>query len=405
MKIDAMPKTSDSPLRICMITDCYPPSIGGIENHVYALSRELARLGHRVTVVTHREVHPRKGQAAPVVIPTGVEVIRLRGLTLRLPDGSDPALNPSMIAQLGRLLAEREFDIVHGHTVESPFVLALMRKAARMGFPTIITKHSMVERPKRPPRVGGIMRAWMTAIVNQFTAYIAVSEPAAQELRKSKSKGFVIHNAIDMNLFRPDTTLRATVRASLGFSDQHIVIGFLSRFVPSKGILELVRVGERLAQQDARLRFLLVGGGPLKERAEQEVLKNGLADRFRFVGFQAWTQTPAYLNAMDIFAFPSQSEGFGMALLEAMACGLPAVTTDRTGTQDIVRPGETALVADSTEDLESHLALLISDETLRQRLGAAARRAVEQSMDWTAVARQTAEAYRETIALKRGVPR
>ncbi len=400
-----MTTIQQTPLRICMVTDCYPPSVGGIENHVYALSRELGRLGHHVTIVTHSEVRPRKSPPAPVTVPPGVEVERLRGLTLRLPDGSDPAVDPSMVGQLARLLREREFDIVHGHTVESPFVLALMRKAARMGFPTIITKHSMVERPKRLPLVGALMRAWMVAVVNQFTAYIAVSEPAAEELSRSKSKPFVIHNAIDMDAFRPDPSLRAKMRAALGFGDQNLVIGFLSRFVPSKGVVELVRVGEQLAERDDRLRFLLVGGGPLKRRVENDVAKNGMADRFRFVGFQPWDQTPAYLNAMDIFAFPSQSEGFGMALLEAMACGLPAVTTDRSGTQDIVRPGETAIVADSLEELEASLALLINDEALRKRLSIAARQAVENSMDWNAVARRTAEAYRETIALKRGEER
>lgn len=401
-QIKAMRHMQETPLRICMVTDCYPPSVGGIENHVYALSRELGRLGHRVTVVTHREVRSRKSEPKPIVVPPGVEVVRLRGLTLRLPDGSDPAVDPSMVGQMARLLREHEFDIVHGHTVESPFVLALMRKAARMGFPTIITKHSMVERPKRPPMVGAIMRAWMIAVVNQFTAYIAVSEPAAEELNGSKSKPFIIHNAIDMDAFRPDPSLRAQMRAALGFGDQDIVIGFLSRFVPSKGIVELVQVGERLAEHDERLRFLLVGGGPLKRKVERDVARNGTADRFRFVGFQPWNQTPAYLNAMDIFAFPSQSEGFGMALLEAMACGLPAVTTDRSGTQDIVRPGETAIVADSLDQLEASLALLINDATLRKRLGAAARQAVESSMDWNAVAQRTAEAYGETIRLKRG---
>lgn len=397
-----MAPTHETLLRICMVTDCYPPSVGGIENHVYALSRELGRLGHRVTIITHREVRPRESPPRPVVVPPGVEVVRLRGLTLRLPDGSDPAIDPRMVEQLAHLLRERPFDIVHGHTVESPFVLALMRKAARMGFPTIITKHSMVERPKRPPIVGSLMRAWMVAVVNQFTAYIAVSAPAAKEMSRSRSKPFVIHNAIDMDTFRPDPSLRAKMRAALGFGEQNLVIGFLSRFVPSKGVVELVQVGEQLAEHDERLQFLFVGGGPLKQRVERDVAKNGMADRFRFVGFQPWDQMPAYLNAMDIFAFPSQSEGFGMALLEAMACGLPAVTTDRSGTQDIVHPGETAIVADSLDDLRASLTLLINDETLRRRLGVAARHAVEHSRDWNAVARRTAEAYRQTIALKRG---
>ncbi len=201
---------------------------------------------------------------------------------------------------------------------------------------------------------------------------------------------------------RPNPSLRAQMRAALGFRDQHLVIGFLSRFVPSKGIVELVHVGERLAQRDDRVHFLLVGGGPLKQKVERDIAESGLADRFRLVGFQPWERTPAYLNAMDLFAFPSQSEGFGMALLEAMACGLPAVTTDRSGTQDIVHPGETAIVADSLDELEASLEILIRDESLRRRLGTAARQAVERSMDWEAVAHRTADAYRETIALRRG---
>ena len=384
-----------------MVTDCYPPSVGGIENHVYALSCELSRLGHSITIVTHREVKPRGARVEPPVVPPGVEVVRLKGLTLRFPNGGDPALDPRMVGQMARLLGEREFDIVHGHTVESPFVLALMLKAASMGFPTILTKHSMVERPKRPPVIGHLMRAVMVKIMDQFTAYIAVSEPAADELCGSMARSFVVRNAIAMELFRPVPSLRAVTRTALGYDDEHIVVGFLSRFVPSKGLLDLVDIGLDLAEQDSRVRFLLVGDGPLRSRVERETRHAGLADRFRIVGFQPWAQTPAYLNAMDVFAFPSQSEGFGMALLEAMACGLPAVTTDQSGTQDVIQDGETALAARSLDEFRAGLQRLVADPELRRQMSIAARDAVVRGQGWEAVARRTAEVYRKTMSVRK----
>jgi glycosyltransferase involved in cell wall biosynthesis len=100
---------------------------------------------------------------------------------------------------------------------------------------------------------------------------------------------------------------------------------------------------------------------------------------------------------MDLFAFPSQSEGFGLALLEAMACGLPAVTTDQSGTQDVVRNGETAFMSHSLTEFEQTLRLLIADAELRRRMGGAARDGVVRSQSWAAVARQTADAYRQVM--------
>lgn len=386
-------------LHIAMVTDCFPPGIGGIENHVHALSRELGRIGHKVTVVTHREVRPRGVPPAPVVIPPGVEVARLRGFTPRL-YGSDPALDPRMIGQFVEMLKGNRFDVVHGHTVGSLLVAALLLKASQLGYPTIVTKHSMVIRPRRLPLVSSLLRRLMLHVSNQMTAHIAVSEPAADELRGTRSKVYVIHNAIDTGMFHPDAELRQQTRASLGFRDEHVVIGFMSRFVGSKGILDLVDVAAHLAERLPQIRFLLVGDGPLRQRVEQHIRQAGLEDSFRLVGFQPWARTPAFLNAMDIFAFPSQSEGFGMALLEAMACGLPAVTTDQSGTQDVIVDGETALAADSLEELEEGLARLALDADLRRQMGARAREAVEHSMGWSTVARQTADVYREAIRLK-----
>jgi glycosyltransferase involved in cell wall biosynthesis len=388
------------PLRICMVTDCYPPSIGGIENHVYALSRELGRLGHAVTLVTHKEVKPHGVRPVPpVVVPPGVELVRLHGFTPRL-YGSDPALGLSMPGQFARLLESQEFDVAHGHTMGSALVVALMLEAARHGLPTVITKHSMITRPGRPRSITNLLCWGMTRLANHFTAHIAVSEAAAEELGGTQSKVFVIYNAIDTGLFRPDTGLRQETRSRLKFGEQDVVVGFMSRFVASKGILELVDISARLAEQVPNVRFLLVGDGPLRSRVERHIHQLGLKERFRLVGFQPWGRTPSYLNAMDVFAFPSHSEGFGLALMEAMACGLSAVTTDQSGTQDVLVHGETAFTADSLDAFAEDLLCLVSDAALRAQMGERARQAVEHALGWNTVARRTVEVYREAIALQ-----
>ncbi|MGB9879611.1 MAG: glycosyltransferase, partial [Anaerolineae bacterium] len=94
-------KNKDSKLRICMLTDCYPPAVGGIEAHVYSLACELARLGHSVDVVTHRslisEAEHQFPQADPVEQPATVKVHRLDGFVARI-WGADPVLDPRIVS-------------------------------------------------------------------------------------------------------------------------------------------------------------------------------------------------------------------------------------------------------------------------------------------------------------------
>ncbi len=402
MAIASETKQSEQPLRICMVTDCFPPSIGGIEHHVYALSRELGRQGHKVTVVTHKEVPP-DGQSAGTAVdmPDGVELVRLPGVTLRL-RGGDPAVAPTMIGRFARVVRASRFDIAHGHTVESPFVTALMLKAKSLDLPTVVTKHSMIARPNRSTVLSKWLDGLMLRVADRFTAHIAVSEAAASELQGTESRVFVIHNAIDVDTFRPDQDLRAKTRAALGFEDDQVVMGFMSRFVASKGLLELVDAAADLVERLPQARFLLVGDGPQRPQVERQIRELGLESRFVLTGFMPWTETPAHLNAMDVFAFPSHSEGFGLALLEAMACGLPAVTSDQSGTQDVIVDGRTALAVDSVQGLKEGLLRLGMDAGLRAQVGRQARQAVEKDLGWAAVARRTVEVYREAIRLEKG---
>jgi glycosyltransferase involved in cell wall biosynthesis len=113
---------------------------------------------------------------------------------------------------------------------------------------------------------------------------------------------------------------------------------------------------------------------------------------------QPFDRVPALLNALDLFAFPSRGEAFGISLLEAMACGLPSVALGKWGVKEFVDDGETGLLADSPAEFYDKLSLLASDAALRSAIGSAARRAVEARYSWPAVAAETVAFYRQLLA-------
>jgi glycosyltransferase involved in cell wall biosynthesis len=112
---------------------------------------------------------------------------------------------------------------------------------------------------------------------------------------------------------------------------------------------------------------------------------------------QPFDRVAPLLNALDVFAFSSKGEGFGISLLEAMACGLPSVAFGRWGVKELVIDEETGLLADSPAEFSEKLRRLASDSRLRGRLGQAALRSVEQKFSWPRVAADTVAFYRELI--------
>ncbi len=172
---------------------------------------------------------------------------------------------------------------------------------------------------------------------------------------------------------------RAEARALLGVPKDAMVIGTLARLVPEKRIDLLLEAVARLAGRTTPAPFLLVGGdGP--ERAALEARAALLmGDRARFLGYVPDPE-PLY-GAMDVFALPSDLEGFGMVYLEAALQGVPSVATAVGGVPDAIEDARTGLLVPprDVDALEAALAELVRDEPLRRRFGEQARtRALER---------------------------
>ncbi|BDR53861.1 putative glycosyltransferase EpsF [Bombiscardovia nodaiensis] len=142
-----------------------------------------------------------------------------------------------------------------------------------------------------------------------------------------EAKNFkVVRNAIDLKKYSFNRAIRDKYRAKLGLQNK-LVIGNVGRLSKEKNHLFLLQTFQQIHQRNPNSALLLVGGGPLQESLARKVHELGLSDSVHFTGSvpDVWS----YLQAMDVFVFPSSFEGLGMSVIEAQAAGLPCIVSDR----------------------------------------------------------------------------
>lgn len=141
----------------------------------------------------------------------------------------------------------------------------------------------------------------------------------------SSSRFSVLPNAFDVPLFRYNGKVRKEIRKELGFEGE-LVIGHVGRMMPVKNHRFMLEILQRLIQHGMHAKLLLVGDGPSRAGIEQAIVERDLVDRVVCVGSQP--DIPKYLQAMDLFLFPSLYEGLGSAVVEAQSAGLPCIVSD-----------------------------------------------------------------------------
>ena len=227
----------------------------------------------------------------------------------------------SAVPRLARLIRAGCFDVVHTHLYRA---CVYGRIAARLaGVPHVVaTEHSLGDGLIEGRPTSRAVRSLYLATERLGQTTIAVSDAVAQRLRAwgvRRDRIQVVPNGIDAAELRYDPELRAAARARLGIAQTARVVGAIGRLVPTKRVDQLVRA--MTVVPDATL--LVVGDGPERGALENLVGELGLGDRVVFAGATPYPRE--MLCAMDVFAAPSTQETFGMAVLEALATGLPAV--------------------------------------------------------------------------------
>ena len=377
-------------------------SRGGSGLHVSRLSRDLVAQGHRVTIAYAPHGADQKFQRF-------VEERKhdIRFVPLELHRAIAPVADLRSIAKILRLIwREGPFDVVHGHNAKGG-VLARIAGRTR-SIPTVYTPHSFISSSPEVSKMEKAIYSSIERLLGHFatSGLIAVSEAERDfALRLGlvpENKVVTIHNGVekeDLEEYPEDATSP---------SYQTLTFGTTLRFGPQKAPGLLVEAFERLTRMLPYLpvRLIIAGDGELFDEVKKQALQGDADDSISFLGWQA--DVKAVLRQLDIFVLPSLYEGFSYSLLEAMAAGLPVVSTEVFGARETVSrvPGNVLVRPGDPEDLARGMRRIVTGvepDLLRQTLhdiGLENRRYVGEHFRQSELSLRTAELYSK-LAMKR----
>ncbi|MGW7287949.1 glycosyltransferase family 4 protein [Streptomyces sp. NPDC054847] len=413
--------SDDSPLRIALLTYKGNPFCGGQGVYVRHLSRELARLGHRVEVI---------GAQPYPVLDEGVPLTELPSLDLyRSPDpfrtpgrgeyrdwidalevatmwtgGFPEPLTFSLRARRHLLARRGEFDVVHDNQTLGYGLLG------DIGAPLVTTIHHPItvdrqldldaaeswQRRASVRRWYGFTRM-QKRVARRLPSVLTVSGSSQQEivdhLGVRRDRVHVVHIGADTDLFSPDPSV-AEVPGR--------IVTTSSADVPLKGLVHLVEALAKLRTENPDAHLVVVGKRAEDGPVAQLIERYGLDDAVRFVKGITDAELVDLVRSAQIACVPSLYEGFSLPAAEAMATGTPLVATTGGAIPEVAGPnGETCLAVPpgDADALAAALRRLLGDPDLRARLGDAGRARVLARFTWKQAAIGTAERYREAIAV------
>lgn len=295
------------------------------------------------------------------------------------------------IAEIARKYGAR---LIH---TQGPASLDLLAGLAsrRAGIPFVMTRPVMLEdeRNRSALRMEIYRRIDALVTLRLPARIVAVSAAGLEHLehvcRVPRSRLILIHNGIDLSRFVP-----APLSDNTGEPGQAPVrLGMVAQLTPPKGWRDFIAVIGRLHAQGANVQGLIVGEGELRAELEAHVAQQGLGQVIAFTGFRA--DVAPVLATFDALLFTSHREGLSVAILEAMASGLPIIATNVGGTREQVITGENGFLSEPGDiDYLTRCALdLVRDPTSRRRMGNASRALAERAFSERRMLEQYAECY------------
>jgi glycosyltransferase involved in cell wall biosynthesis len=309
-----------------------------------------------------------------------------------------PGLDLAMSVKLARALRRCGAQIVHAHQ-STPWIYAALSRLLYARPRLLLEEHGRffpeLDRPLR--------RLVNRLLIRRLThRFVAVSEDVRRRLEQYEGlKGTrieVIYNGVRSEAPLAESA-RAALRQELGFPSDALIVGTAGRFDPIKNLPLLVRSLATARARDARIYGLLIGDGAELPSIRALIGELGLADSVRLTGYRA--DARLLVQCMDLFVLSSFSEGTSMALLEAMAAGLPVVVTAVGGNPEVVCAGETGWVvpSEAADALTAALLEAVKDSQLRRCLGSAARRRFEERFTLDKMISSYRQLYRSMLAV------
>jgi 1,2-diacylglycerol 3-alpha-glucosyltransferase len=384
-------------VRVLFVSDVYFPRVNGVSTSIRTFRQDLASCGVETLLVAPRYGNSGLDDDEPSV---------LRVASGKVPrDPEDRRMRWGPLSLSLDSLPRDEFDVVHIHT---PFIAhyAGVRFAKRANLPCVATYHTFFEEyvqhyvPGMPRWLGRYLaRAFTRSQCDDVQALIAPSEPMRDVLVEYgvSTPIHILPTGLPADRFNPGDGNR--FRAQSGLPLDRPLMTYIGRVAHEKNIDFLVRVFMKVREAIPRAMLVIAGEGPAREALRQLVASLKLEADVFFAGYL--DRNSVLLDcyaAANVFVFASRTETQGLVLLEAMAQGVPVVSTAELGTRSVLKPGCGALIVEENRDeFAAAVVRVLQDTNLQKDLGERGR-TYAKTWSSAAMAQRLTELY-DTIRL------
>lgn len=390
------------PMKIAFITFQYPPFVqGGAGTYAYNLTKELARLGHEIHVIT-----PRVAGCSKESAEEGLFVHRLNFL-------NRPFLTAlSFWFSLRKDFSSLEqrvggFDIVHdnglsGFSLNSSVVLppraVTIHHLARTTLEAL--EVSLLDRVRNIRGEMGISPLIEPLCMKRADRIVAVSQFTKKDIMNvydiPESRIEVIYHGVNPKGYVFPEEAKVKIKNTLGINSQPMIL-FTGKLALRKGVDILLRALPKVLKE-VDVKLVLAGSGNQQDyRHLAQAL--GILDKLHFLGRVPDDTLRLLYSSCDLFVLPSRLEGLGIVILEAMAAGKPIVATNVGGIPELIESGQNGVLVEcnNQEELASAIIKVLSDKSLAQAISENNRRKVRRCYSWKIAAHKTAKLYNELI--------
>jgi len=358
------------------------PFIGGVENYVYYLSKELVRRGHQIEVICANE-------------PQSINIDNIEGIKVKRLFYLGRIANTNITPQLPLILSQEDYDIIHTH-IPTPWSAdwsAVLSKIKNK--PLVITYHNDIIGEGIVDYIARFYNSTFLKLLLKRADKIIITQPSylksSNYLRDYQDKIEVIPNGVDVDKFQPRKT----------FNDDYTIffLSLLDEFHRYKGLDYLLKSLQIVKKEIPNFKLVVGGKGVLVDYYKKMAVSMGLIDNVEFTGFISDDEIVGYYNQANVFVLPSTSslqEGFGIVALEALACQTPVITTDIVGVAEDLDTINGGLVVPPKDvvKLAEAIIIIFKDRELQKEMGKRGRKLVMEKYTWKSVASNMEKLYK-----------
>jgi Glycosyltransferase len=361
------------------------PFIGGVENYVYYLSKELVKLGNDITVICANEPFSKKEEV--------VDMITVK----RLPYFGKIA-NTNITPRLPLALSKEDFDIIHTH-VPTPWsadwsnIIAKFKKK-----PLVVTYHNDIIGDGIANYIAGFYNSTALKSLLNKADKIIITQPNYQYsspyLGDYSDKIEVIPNGVDVDKFKPFNVEK--------HENSIFFLSLLDEFHKYKGLDYLLNALKIVKLEMENVKLIVGGKGKLLDHYRSMVNDMGLGDNVEFHGFIPDEKIVEYYNRCSVFVLPSISskqEGFGIVALEALACETPVISTEIVGVAADVTESSSGLIVPpkDVDKLADAILKILTNKDSSRKMGINGRKLVKEKYTWAGIAKMAEAVYKDLL--------